>query len=348
MKFYKILLIILIIFFKTGNVLSDNNIFSVNNIELLKKGKLSNAELANKAIKKGFQQLIEKILLKDDSKKLAKLKLSQIKELVLYYQVSSKTDLNSYNNITYNIFFDKDKLHNLFYKMSISYSEILDKELFILPVLKKNNKIFIFNQNYFYDKWNEEQDSKLIEFILPLENIEIIEKVNINISNFLNIKLSDLFQEYQNKNLALVFIQDNNLDKEKVYIKLKILDKDIVKNIIVEKFNLNQEQFYDKIIIEVKKEITSTIKSKNLVDIRTPSFLNAKLFINKNSNLVQLKKKLKKIDLIQNIYVQEFNNEYLFLKIKYLGKLNKIITQLEKEKINLRLKGDQWSLEIIQ
>ena len=55
----------------------------------------------------------------------------QIKELVLYYQVSSKTDLNSDNNIIYNIFFDKDKLHNLFYKMSISYSEILDKELFI-------------------------------------------------------------------------------------------------------------------------------------------------------------------------------------------------------------------------
>ena len=37
MKFYKLILAILIIFFKTGNVLSENNIFNVNNIEVEKK-----------------------------------------------------------------------------------------------------------------------------------------------------------------------------------------------------------------------------------------------------------------------------------------------------------------------
>ena len=36
MKFYKLLILILIIFLKTGNVLSENNIFSVNNIEIKK------------------------------------------------------------------------------------------------------------------------------------------------------------------------------------------------------------------------------------------------------------------------------------------------------------------------
>ena len=53
---------ILIILFKTGNVLSDTNIFDVNNIEIEKKGKISNEVLANKAIKKGFKELITKIL----------------------------------------------------------------------------------------------------------------------------------------------------------------------------------------------------------------------------------------------------------------------------------------------
>ena len=37
MKIYIYILIILIILFKTGNVLSDNNIFNVNNIEIIKE-----------------------------------------------------------------------------------------------------------------------------------------------------------------------------------------------------------------------------------------------------------------------------------------------------------------------
>ena len=154
MKFNKFIIFILIVFLKTGNVLSDNNIFNVNNIEIEKKGKTTNDELANRAIKKGFSQLIRKILLDEDHKKLSELKFSQIKELMMYYQVTRNNENvnNIVEKINFNIFFDKDKIHNLFYQKNISYSEISDKELFLLPILKKKNKIYIFNQNFFYDQ----------------------------------------------------------------------------------------------------------------------------------------------------------------------------------------------------
>ena len=42
MKSYKLLIFILIVFLKTGNVLSNTNIFDVNNIEIEKKGKTTN------------------------------------------------------------------------------------------------------------------------------------------------------------------------------------------------------------------------------------------------------------------------------------------------------------------
>jgi hypothetical protein len=51
--------------------------------------------------------------------------------------------INEIEKINFNISFDKDKIHNLFYKKGISYSEILNKELFILPILKKIIK-FLF------------------------------------------------------------------------------------------------------------------------------------------------------------------------------------------------------------
>ena len=46
MKSYKLILIILVVFLKTGNVLSNTNIFDVNNIEIEKKGKTTNEAIS--------------------------------------------------------------------------------------------------------------------------------------------------------------------------------------------------------------------------------------------------------------------------------------------------------------
>ena len=110
MKFYKLILIILVIFSRTGNVLSDTNIFDVNNIEVEKKGKISNELLANQAIKKGFEKLKNNILIEEDIAKLEVLKFSEIKELVSYYQISEKKD-NDMNleKVNFYISFDKTK-----------------------------------------------------------------------------------------------------------------------------------------------------------------------------------------------------------------------------------------------
>ena len=348
MKIYKSILIILVIFLKTGNVLSSENIFSVNNIQIDRNKELSNEQIANQAIKNGFKELTSKILLDEDIKKISGLNLSEIKDLILYYQLQTSEEPDSTNDkIIFNIFFDKNKLHDLFFKKSISYSEILDKEIYLLPILKKDDQIFIYNNNFFYESWNNLFESELIEFILPIENIEIFQKVILSKDNLIDLKLEDLFREYSNKNLAYVLIDTSITKRERVYLKMKILDKYIEKNINVDRGNLDKEDFYKYIITKVNKEITNLVKSENLIDVRTPSFLNTKLLIHKDKNLVELKKRLKKIDLIDNIYVQEFNNEYIFLKIKYLGKIDKIIQLLKKEKIILQLIEEQWRLKII-
>ena len=61
MKIYNSLLIILVIFLKTGNVLSSENIFSVNNIKIDRNKELSNEQIADEAIEKSFKELTTKI-----------------------------------------------------------------------------------------------------------------------------------------------------------------------------------------------------------------------------------------------------------------------------------------------
>ena len=325
MKLYKqIIFIILIVFFKTETVFSINNLFNVNNIKLEKKEKITNSALTDQAIKKGFNQLIKKILLKEDFDSISNLSFSAIKQLVTYYQISNISDKeNKQEFVNFSVTFDKEKIHNLFYKKGISYSEILDKELYILPVMVKEDEVFVFNNNFFYENWNKVYKDELIEFILPLENIEIIQNINTYKNNLINVDIVNLFEGYPNKNLAFVLIEDNKTGSSKVYIKARIQEKNISKNLILKKQKQSKNNNYENIIIETNNELIDLVKSRNLIDIRTPSFLNAKLIISKKNNLVELNSRIKNIDAIENIFVQEFNKDYMNLRIKYLGKLQK-------------------------
>ncbi len=348
MKYYKqILFFILIVFFKTETLLSENNLFNVNNIEIEKKNKITHSILADRAIKKGFEQLISKILLKQDIDKLTSLSLKSIKQLVTYYQISSISNEDNKEVLNFSITFDKDKIHNLFYQKGISYSEISDKELYTLPVLIKNSEIFIFNNNFYYKNWNDISKKTLIDFILPLENIELIQSITSNRNSLINLNLNNLFKEYPNKNLALILIEENNKVDAKIYIKSKIQEKVVSKNLILKRGNLDQDEFNERIIVELKKELTNLVKSKNLIDIRTPSFINAKLILSKKNNLVELNSRIKNIDPIENIYIQEFNKDYVSIRIKYLGGLEKIINQLKRENINLKLINDSWIIKML-
>ena len=348
MKFLKLMIFILVIFSKTGNVLSENRLFDVNNIKIVNTPSKNINNLTSQAMKKGFSVLIERILLKEEKKRLDDLNLSDIEELVAYYQTFDEVDDLNKSIKVFNIFFDKDKIHNLFYKRNILYSNLIKSEFYLLPIFKKDEELNIYTKNFFYDRWNKVSfESEIVDFILPIENIEIIQKVNKSKGNLEDLNLVNLFNEYSNKNLGIVLITENNSKIKKVFLKTNILGKKINKSLEIKDYKLEKNELHEKIIINIKNELVNIVKSQNLIDIRTPSFLNAKFKINKKNSLVELKKKVEQIDLVEKIFIQEFNNDFVVLKIKFLGKVNNIINELKKEKINLRLNGEEWSLNII-
>ena len=336
---------ILIILFKTGNVLSDNNIFNVNNVEISKEISTNKEKLANQAFKKGFKELINRLLLDEDYKKISTTNLDQIKRLISYYQIKNK-EKEENNNIRFNIFFDKDKIHNFFYQKNILYSDIINTDMIIFPLLISDKQYFIYTKNYFYENWNKESSKDLIQYTLPTENIESIQKIKLNKENIYKINIEDFFKEYNLENMAFATIKINQ-NIAKVFLNTKIADKKLNKNLLITNPGLNQKQFNNRIISEIKNVIRDLIKSQNLIDVRIPSFLNVKIRLNNKSNLVEFNNRLKKIDLIDSFYVQELNKDYVLVKIKYLGKINKIIKKLKDQNIDLNMREGQWQLNII-
>ena len=348
MKNLNLIIFILVIFLKTGNVLSENKLFNVNNIEIINKSSNNVEILSNRAIREGYIRLIKRVLLDENVEQMLDLQFSEIKELVTYYQIKNDDKDEKSDKKIFNISFDKDKLHNLFYQRGIAYSDITKNEIYLLPIFKEADQLNIYSKNYFYDNWNLNNDFELIEFVLPLENIEILQKINLFKDDILSLNVEDIFPEYPDENIAIILIEKNKSKESKVFFETRIMGKKINKNLIIQNKDDNtKEKFYLEIINDIKKELVNLVKSQNLIDIRTPSFINTKFVLNRNNNLVELNKRLEKIDLIENIYVQKFNNKYVLIKIKYLGKINKIIKELNKQKINLKLIGDQWSLKLI-
>ena len=96
-------------------------------------------------------------------------------------------------------------------------------------------------------------------------------------------------------------IEENNSKQQKIYFRTIIQGKNIFKNITIKRENLNSKEFNNKIITEIKRELINLLKSQNLIDIRTPSFLNVKFNLQNNSTLVDLNSKDQKIDLIERI-----------------------------------------------
>ena len=348
MKNLNLIIFILVIFLKTGNVLSENKLFNVNNIEIINKSSNNVEILSNRAIREGYIRLIKRVLLDENVEQMLDLQFSEIKELVTYYQIKNDDKDEKSDKKIFNISFDKDKLHNLFYQRGIAYSDITKNEIYLLPIFKEADQLNIYSKNYFYDNWNLNNDFELIEFVLPLENIEILQKINLFKDDILSLNVEDIFPEYPDENIAIILIEKNKSKESKVFFETRIMGKKTNKNLIIQNKDDNtKEKFYLEIINDIKKELVNLVKSQNLIDIRTPSFINTKFVLNRNNNLVELNKRLEKIDLIENIYVQKFNNKYVLIKIKYLGKINKIIKELNKQKINLKLIGDQWSLKLI-
>lgn len=348
MNKYIFLILILVFFLKTGNVLSSSKIFNVDNIVVRNTTNQEISQVINKAFKEGFKQLIHKILIKSDFEKVSSTKLDDISKLISSYQIIEEEKINKKSTLI-NLTFSREKINNFFYQKNISYADIIDTDIILLPLLIEDKNIYLYSGNYFYSNWNtedQEQESNFINYLLPLENLDDLEYLNNNIDNLESINVSKIFSEYETKDYVFLII-NNKPNKTDVFIRAYIDRKQTIKNINIKFTNSNKKLIYKKIIKDLKFEIGEIFKSQNLIDLNAPSFLNVKLKINKSEDLMNFQNSLKNIDLIENYYVLELTDKYAKLRVKYLGKINKIKNTFLKKGIKVIIKDNEWNLVLI-
>lgn len=349
-KFFFIILII-VFFIKTGNLLSNSNIFDVDNIKIIKKNDENKQDLLDRAFKKGFYKLVDKILLKKDSLKIIDTNIVEIKKLISSYQITKRNKHKFEKDFIINLSFNREKINEFLYNKNISYADISNSNIIIFPILIEQENLFIFNNNFFYDNWitqkdKDENDDNFIEYVLPVENLDDIEYINKNKENLEKLNTKKILSNYDIKDYILIIINYKK-DKSEIFLKGYISYNEIIKNILIDNLTENKTENYNNIISKIKYEVSEIWKSQNLIDVRTPSFLNVTLDINNKNDLLNLQNTLNKIDIIQSHNVLELNKNFARIKIKYIGKINKIKKKFDQQNIKVIINNNQWKIKLI-
>ena len=352
-KFFFITCIIVFLF-ETKTVFSNNLIYDVNNIEVT--GKINNdldkKKLIKSAFQKAFLTFIDKRLLKNDALNLYKTKINTIEDLVFAYQIiKDEKKVRKERVLTINIKFDQKKIINFLAQNRVSYADVRNISLTILPVLIKNKNVLIFDENFFYNNWIKPKNKitnindTLISYNLALENIEDLQYINSNKENLDLINLKKLTSLNGVKNYALLLIYSIE-GKFKAYIKTSIENIEIDKSFNLKKYAGDETRSYEEAILTLKEEITQIWKSQNLIDVSAPSFLDLYLDVKKINDYLKLSSIFDSLDLIQDYFVLETTNEYTKVRLKYNGKINKLRDKLLENKINIKIINNLWRIHI--
>ena len=348
MSKYLFILSIIVFLFKTETVFSAETIYDVNNIQVSGKlnSNLDNNKLIEEAFRKAFLIFINKTLLEKDIETLSKTNIQIIKDFIFTHQITSqKKSIDEEIILTVNVKFDPKKINNYLSINNISYADISEISISILPILRKENNLFIFSDNFFYNEWNKTENDKknteaqLINYNLALENAEDLFYINNNRENLELIDINKLNSLSEEKNKIFLIFTLN--EDTKVFIKAYFNEKEVIKNITL---NNNITDDYNSLIMNVKDLINQIWKEQNLIDINTPAYLDIIFDIKKINDFLKFRTFLDTIDIIDNYSILEITNKYAKIRMKYKGKISNLREKFLNEKININIENNEWSL----
>ena len=283
------------------------------------------------------------IIRKNDQKELLSTDLKTIKSLISNYRILEEDFFEDEYRLKVSIVFDRYLVGKFLQINNISYSEVKSLDMLLYPILIKNSELEVLSGNEFFLEWNEQNEIKNINFVLPVENLDDLDFIKKNIFQLEEINLSRLVDNYEIKNSTILILR---YDKEKlnVFLKSNLEGSLKAKKITYNNKDLDNINIRQDIIKNLKYYINELWKEENLVDISAPSFLTLNAKINDRNSLKSIIDKIKKINLIQNYKIEELDSKSAKIKIKFFGQIKNLQNSFLENGFEFKILHDEWSI----
>ena len=329
--------VIFIIFFSTG--LSYANTFKVSEVDISSPFELNFNK--NRVIDEGFRiaylNLISMITTSGDRDQLKNISLKELKGMIDSFTISDEKFINNEYFAKLETSFNKEKTLIFLEKKNIFPSMPIKNKVLLIPILVdiNKNKIYLFSENIFYQKWNEDNKNYyLLEYLLPSEDLEDLNVIQLNSDSIENYDFMDLIQKYDLKDYIISIMFKNN-DQLSVLSKINLKNSLKVDNQKFIKIDLNKKDNINKILESLKITYENYWKKNNEIN----SSIKLPLTVSINSKEYQKIQKLERIlgqdDLVFNFHILKFDNINTFYKILYNGSPKTFLNNLTKENIDL-------------
>jgi len=323
---------IIFIFIPFSKSFGEQNVFTINNVKV--KGKIdlnfSRDKYINEAFSSSFETLMQKILLTRDLQKVKNTNLEKIKRLVKSFQILEESYKKDEYVATYKIFYNERKIKTFLGEKNISFSMPGNISAVFFPILYINGENQDFDNNFFYKNWlNVKIENEIINFILPLEDLDDVSKIKKMKDKIENLNIDSLVNKYDVDNYVFT-LMDYQEKKINIYLKIKFNNNIITKNISEDLKDIKDELILNSILKKLKLRVTDIWKEENLINVLLPLSIDLKFQHSNVQDLDLLKDTFKKISIIDDFTLEKFDINSSLFKIYYYGDPKKLRSELLK------------------
>ena len=325
------------------------NTFKVSNIEISSPFEVNFEK--NRVIDDGFKisffNLLTMITTSGDRDKIKNTAIKEIKEMIDSFTIGEEKFINNEYFANLETTFNKKKILKFLEKKNIFPSIPLKNKVLLIPILidTETDTVYLFYNNIFYNKWNDEKNNfQLLEYLLPSEDLDDLDKIQSVKNNIEAHDFSDLISKYDIKDHIVLIIYKNK-SEIKILSKIDLNNSLKLDNKRYDKINLQNESEAETLIIDLKNVYEDQWKKNN--EINTSIKLPITISVNSKNykQIAEIENAIENIDLISEFYTLKFDSQNILFKIIYNGSPKFFLNDMSKQNLDLIMINNVWKVK---
>jgi len=339
--------VLFIIIFSTAYLRADT--FKVSNIEISSPFDLNfnKNRVIDKGFQKSFSNLLAMITTSGDKNKIKNTPIKEIKTMIDSFTISSEKFINNEYFATLETTFNKKNILNFLERKNIFPSMPIKNNVLLLPILVdiEKDSIYLFNDNIFYKKWNNENKNyQLLNYLLPTEDLEDLNKIQEISRSIDSYDFSNLIAKYDLDDYIILIIYKSR-DEVKILSKVNLNNSFKVYNHKYSEINLDNDKDFQKVLENLKITYEDYWKKNNEINTSIKLPLTISIDSKDHKKIIQLEETFSSSDLISDFYILQFDNETIQYRVIYNGSPKSFLKRMNKNNFDLDVKNKIWIIK---
>ena len=220
-------------------------------------------------------------------------------------------------------------------------------KVLLLPILVdiETDNIYLFNNNIFYKKWNDENKNyQLLDYLLPSEDLEDLNKIQEISKSVDSYDFLDLIKKYDlDDYIILIIYKDRN--EIKILSKINLNNSLKIYNHTYSGINLNNDNDFQKVLKSLKITYEDYWKKNNEINTSIKLPITVSINSRNNKKILQLEETFHNLDLIADFYILKFDSETIEYRIIYNGSPKNFLNNMNKNNFDLNMKNKIWIIK---